>query len=107
MKVIKSNKSLNKVHLYCVYMTGTNTTQPELRNIAIDGSDLKSVLMQFASDTYLSYLGFDFDEPDSFSDQELLDAIMYNNENVGEFDYIFKLEINGDIVINNLVNMDC
>ena len=106
MKIAVTSARKQKSHIKCIYMVGPDSYQPELRSITVDGDDLKETLMEFADSIDLPYLGLDFEEPDEFGYQDLIDAIVYNNENRGEYDYIFKLEVNGKVVINNTSNID-
>ena len=85
-----------------VYCEGMDTQEPLLRKMTVKGKDLKETLMAVA-DNYLAlpYLGLDFNEPDTFTVDELIDRIVYCNGTEVDMDYIFLLEINGDPILDN------
>ena len=106
MKRVINSAKKQKTSIRCIYMVRPDSYQPELRSATFEGDDLKETLMEFADSINLPYLGLDFGEPDEFGYQDLIDAIVYNNENKGEYDYIFKLEVNGKVVINITSDID-
>lgn len=97
---ITANRSASQVFVKCVYMTGSDTSNPELRTITVTRPDLKDALIELVNKMFLNVDTMDLDE---MLDQDILDEITYNNENVGGYDYIFSLEVNNSVVINNTV----
>ena len=101
-KVIKSASDSGEIRIKVVYMVGNNTTTPELRSFTYDTSgDVKQAIMD-AVDNFLNlpWLGLDFNEPDTFDLDRLIDAIQYHNEVDVDYDYIFLLEVNGTAYID-------
>lgn len=98
VKAANSDKTVIKV----IYMSDNNTTIPTLHSFTLTGTGYKETIMD-AVDNYLNlpYLSLDFNEPDTFTVDRLIDAIQYYNEVDVDYDYIFKFEVNGEAIIDN------
>lgn len=76
--------------------------EPVLRKVVERRLDPKEALMEAVDSIDLPYLGLDFNEPDSFTFDDLLEEVVYHNANKGENDYIFFLSVDGKTYINNI-----
>lgn len=102
-KIIKASSSLIKVK--AIVCHGMDTQEPTLQTIVVSGSDYKEVLIELADhQLVLPYLHLDFNEPDTFTAEELADAIVYYNGTEVDMDYIFLLEVNGQALLDNTEN---
>lgn len=98
-KFVKAaSASASKVKI--VYAKGLDTSNPELRSMTVVGASPKEALMGAINVLDLHYLGLDFNEPDEFSFGELIDAVVYQNGQYVEDDYIFSLDIDGENYID-------
>lgn len=105
---MKKHIKASTTHHYikCVYMTGTDEAEPEMRTVAIARSDLGNALMSLCKALYLNvnYDVYELDT-DELDTDDLIDNIVYNNTTDGGYDYIFQLVIDDDEVINNYVGL--
>ena len=88
--------SSNKVEVKVVYAHGFSRALPELRTLTSKGKDLKEALIKA-----LDHMDIDVEDLEDRDGQEILDDIMYYNENNGNYDFIFLLEVDGDAYIDN------
>lgn len=100
---MKKHIKASTTHHYikCVYMTGTDEAEPEMRTVAIARSNLEDALLTLYQALYLN---IDYDA-DDFDADEFIDDIVYNNTTDGGYDYIFQLVIDDDEVINKYVGL--
>ena len=95
------NASANQCLVKIIYCHDINSATPELRSMTITGFDEKDALMKAIDTIDLPFLGLDFNEPDSFTYDDLVDNLIYYNENTGNItDYIFQLTVDDDVVID-------
>jgi len=99
-KLVKASKSNSVVKVR--YCSGLDSPQPILESFTVTGGDPKEALMGAINNLNFGDLGFDFNEPDEFSFDELLDQLIYENGESIENDYIFSLDINSKNYINNI-----
>lgn len=98
-KYVKANSG--DVVVKATYSMDLDSSVPNLRSMTVKGTDLKETLMNAVDLLALPYLGLDWEDPDSFDMEDLIDAIQYNNDSRNE-SYIFYLEINGKPIIDNV-----
>lgn len=97
VKAASSRESVVKI----TYIKGLDTPYLELRSMTVRRPYQKDALMEALEHLDFPYLGYDFNEPDTFDSQDLVDAIMYNNGTDVSSDYIVVLDINGEKYIDN------
>jgi len=73
---------------------------PDLRSMSGVGLDPKEALMDAIDSIDFPYLNLDWEDPDSFTFEELLEKIEHFNENKDGYDYIFYLSIDGKVYID-------
>lgn len=99
-RIIKAASTQTTIRV--IYCEGLATQEPVLGTVTVNGSDLKETLIRVADDyVALPYLHLDFDDPDSFTSEELIEAINYYNGSDVDMDYIFLLEVNGEALVDN------
>lgn len=103
-KYVKAAK--NYITIRATYSADLELTEcPTLRSMTVKGADLKQTLMDAVDSLALPYLGLDWEDPDSFSIDDLIEAIQNNNTSRNTADgyaYLFYFEINGDAIIDNI-----
>ena len=102
-KYVKANSG--DVVVKATYSLDLDSSVPNLRSMTVKGTDLKETLMNAVDLLALPYLGLDWEDPDSFSIDDLIEAIQNNNTSRNTADgyaYLFYFEINGDAIIDNI-----
>ena len=102
-RVVKAAKAFTgNTTVKILYGEGLDSWSPTLMSLTITRPDPKEALAVLLANLDDFHPDVAFDGIDEYTVDEILDSIAYHNSTSnGDNDYIFLLEINGEVIIDN------